>query len=510
MATDRTEPDAWVLFDVDELLRTATDQRSVGEILWCADHRARELLGEVGDDDAGAVLRGWPAVIEAANDAWAAIPAPAPSGPSGDTEDRMAQLQASAAAINRTLSRDWPGHGESDARMAQIASDLSRAARLVQRFGRNAPIQVPAVRHDIAAARTRIMHTVHVATHAVIVAMHHHGRTRYLDARRAGEPVSQANRHSPYTAGATGRWITRLGACEAMAGGFIAPGFPHVLAYEVRPAACDADRFERALTGWDLQVHRTLAHAPNATNIEAVCRTEAGIASGGQVLIAAARAGGRLPSTMASDQLDAALGYSATAWRDVAARWSDLRSPTTPPDLDLSRAAAEVRAAFREIAHDATTMAPLDEIAERPATAPAATAVVSALESAAQRAHVVTEHADTPGLSGPARTLSRRAQADLAVGLSEPPPGQEEHTPVSPVDIAAKRWIALPRPVADGLRAATEAVLTTTSSAAAAAAVHTPEPAHLASTAGTPAREARREPASSLSRPTAEGNRPSR
>ena len=84
------------------------------------------------------------------------------------------------------------------------------------------------------------------------------------------------------------------------------------------------------------------------------------------------------------------------------------------------RAAAEVRAAYREITHDATTMSSLDTIAARPGLEPAATASLHSLESGPELAYGVAEKAATRDLTGQARALSIRAHNDIEAGLATP------------------------------------------------------------------------------------------
>src|SRR3546814_10424937 len=79
---------------------------------------------------------------------------------------------------------------------------------------------------------------------------------------------------------------------------------------------------------------------------------------------------------------------------------------------------------------------------------------------------VVAEKADTPNLTGPARALSRRAHNDVEAGLATPPV-EGDVVWVSPADILAKRLVPLPPPVAETLRAASDATIDATSSASA-------------------------------------------
>jgi hypothetical protein len=72
----------------------------------------------------------------------------------------------------------------------------------------------------------------------------------------------------------------------------------------------------------------------------------------------------------------------------------------------LVRAAAEVRAALRELTQDATTLARPEVIATRVSLDQATAATLRAIESGLELAHVVAEKADNHNLTGPARALS--------------------------------------------------------------------------------------------------------
>lgn len=436
MAADPSHGAESGLFAVDELAHTIGDQRSVGEMLWDADCGARELLGDVDSERAASLLRSWPALVAAAGQLWGALPDADRQGPYRH-DNQVANLQEAAQAVEARLRRDGPGPAR-DPRMTRIAADFTRAARLVARFGGQAATWRYDVQRDLAAARARTMHTLYVATHAVVVA---------LRAQRHGQTVDT---------GPTSRWIVRMTACENLAGR-AADRLPHALSGEAPRSPLDPDRLQHALTRWDLQVHRTLAREPSVTNLEAVARTEAGIASIGQILIAAAHHRQALPTDLAFERLDPTLGRFVGDWRGLARRWADLRTPTMPIDADLARVAGEVRAAFRELAHDGTTMAPIAIIAERPATGPAATAVTTAASTSPERAQLVADHADNEHLSGPARTIARRIRDDIAAGVTDTPV-DENAAWVSPADIAAARVIPAPPPIVDGLRAASTAV----------------------------------------------------
>jgi hypothetical protein len=160
------------------------------------------------------------------------------------------------------------------------------------------------------------------------------------------------------------------------------------------------------------------------------------------------------------------------------------------------RTAAEVRAAYRELTHDASTMASLDVIATRPGLERGTRATLHALESGPELAYVVAEKADTPGLTGPARALSIRAHTDIDAGLATPHPDGDVVW-VSPADILAQRRVRVPPPVQESLRTACAITAAASSTAGAAATV-----AHKNCQAATPTiQPTHRSNATTLARP---------
>ena len=124
------------------------------------------------------------------------------------------------------------------------------------------------------------------------------------------------------------------------------------------------------------------------------------------------------------------------------------------------RAAAEVRAAYRELTHNVTTQASAETIATRPGLGRGFVASLDALAAASELAHGVAEAADRSDLAGPARALSRRAHDDIEAGLATADLNDDQAW-VSPADILAKRLVSLPPPVVEGLmRVSAEVVRT--------------------------------------------------
>ena len=453
------------LFDVDQIPMTLRDVRSVGEMLFDVDHLARQLLMDVAGDDAGPLLRGWPTMVAAAEDLWAALPG---RRPGSDERDRpITSLSAQAATIETSLAgrKAWPGQGPIDPRTTQMAETLLSAAALVRRYGAEIPHERSDAHRDLEAARTRIMHGLYLGAHAVSVALHQNGRDRVNDARAAGRRVHLVQHHSPYAIAPTGVWVDRMAACETTARSYLAGRFAQALAGEAIRPVDDPGRLAQALANWDIRSHRALAGNPTPANILLITRTQGLISGAGMVLVDAAATAGLLEP---SDRLTPSIAQAGRSWSNLASRWGDLAPPGARLDTPLARAAAEVRAAFRQVTHNATTLAAPEAIATRAGLEQATLAALRAIEAGSELAHVVAEKADAPNLTGPARALSRRAHDDIEAGLATPDPAGDIVW-VSPVDIIAKRQIPLPPPVAEALRE-TSAALTQAAYAAAAAA----------------------------------------
>ncbi len=437
------------LFDADAIPFTTGDIRTVGEMLADVDHQARLLLLDVDGDHAGGLVRGWPALVTAASELWAALPR------TGYPDERpMERLVAHAATIDNSLSAGWPGRRDLDHRMAHMTETLQAASGLVRRYGPEISGHGAALRQDLQAARSRTMHSLYVAAHASNVALHAHGFDRYREARQAGRKVALSTVHSPYVVAPTATWVGRFATAEAIAGRYLAGGLVAGVASEARRPTDDHNRIPRALVGWDIQAHRTLATRSSAADNVTVSRTQALIAGVGLLLVdahahrhAAATPAGSHPST---ERLTSSLDAVGRAWNNFASRWDDLPAPTDRPDPKLLRASAELRAAYRELTHDATiTFAP-HVIAQHAGLERALTATLAAIESCPELADVLAEKANQPGLVGRARALSHRAHNDIEAGLATPDPSGDVVW-VSVGDIHQKRQVPLPPPVRQAL-----------------------------------------------------------
>ena len=314
------------------------------------------------------------------------------------------------------------------------------------------------------------MHGLYLTAHAVNVALHDNGRDRVNDARASGRRVHLAQHHSPYAIAPTGVWVDRMSACENTARSYLTDRFAQALAGEAIRPVDDPGRLAQALASWDIQSHRALVRDLEPSNMLLITRTQGLIAGASMVLVDAAATAGIIEP---SDRLVPAIAEAGRSWSNLASRWGDLAPPGARLEEPLARAAAEVRAAYRQITHDTTTLATPEVIATRPGLPQATMATLRAIEGGTELAHVVAEKADAPNLTGPARALSRRAHNDVEAGLATPP-AEGDVVWVSPADILAKRLVPLPPPVAEALRSAGDVTTEASSTASAMATIHSP------------------------------------
>src|SRR3546814_10415446 len=111
------------------------------------------------------------------------------------------------------------------------------------------------------------------------------------------------------------------------------------------------------------------------------------------VLVDAAATAGILEP---SDRLVPAIAEAGRSWSNLASRWGDLAPPGARLEEPLARAAAEVRAAYRQITHDTTTLATPEVIASSPGLPQDPTATPRATEAGTELPHAVDQEADPP------------------------------------------------------------------------------------------------------------------
>src|SRR5665811_838163 len=440
------------------------DQRSVGELLLDADFTTRQLLMDVTGQDAPAMLRTWGEVVQSASELWATLPQPFRGTTSPIDGVTIARLESMSQLMHRDqVRRGWPGDGPPDERLLHVAETLTRAADLIDRRGGHIGPTDPAVRADLDAARMRIMHTLYVGAHSVGVAAGQHVRDVELSTRGKSDRESRA---VPRGRDA----INRLAAFEQLAGAYVGNQFARAAQGEHVHGPYGTERLQQALICWDIQAHRTLAATPTPANMLLASRTQAGIATAAAAILHAGARTRHVDAHAYEHRLEPTLDASQQAWTQVATRWAEMTTPASRTDLDLVHAAGEVRAAVREVAHDKTTWARPEVMAGRVDLGEAAEYLQQALSTAVDLACVIRDvAAQDANLTGPARAMSHRANADIERTADCGHRGKDVVW-VSSGDVFANRTVTIPEPVRAGLVDAADTLVQTASNAMSAAA----------------------------------------
>src|SRR5450631_337805 len=230
-----------------------------------------------------------------------------------------------------------------------------------------------------------------------------------------------------------------------------------------------AERLQQALIGWDIQAHRTLAATPTAANLLLASRTQAGIATAAAAIVHAGASTGHVDTHAYEHRLAPALDATQQAWTHVATRWAEMTTPASRTDLNLVHAAGDVRAAVREVSHDKTTWARPEVMAGRVDLGEAAQHLQQALSTAVDVACVTRDiAAQGTNLTGPARAMSQRANADIG-RAADRGHRDEDVVWVTPGDVYANRTVTIPQPVRAGLVDATDTLVQTAGNAMSAA-----------------------------------------
>src|SRR5215204_800352 len=110
---------------------SAGEGPTVGELLDDSDGLVREALLDMSADRALGMVRGWPQLMQSAAELWAVLPPDPTVSANGDP---IAILAAMGKAVGRSCAAGhWPGRGPRDEAWEEIASNLVRAQRLLQR-----------------------------------------------------------------------------------------------------------------------------------------------------------------------------------------------------------------------------------------------------------------------------------------------------------------------------------------------------------------------------------------
>lgn len=433
------------------------DGRSVGELLLDADLHARSALWDPNPDEAAARVRTWGEVIEAAAAMWAAIP-------DRDNDPTMAQLHARAARPNPR----WPGGGEGDPTLTTVAASLTRAADLVSARRHPTAALSEAGHLDAEAARTRLMHTVYVASHAVALALDHHVRDlrRRLEAGRAlpaGESLTHAR---------TAR--ERTTAAERLAGLYLETRWPAALAGQHQPTP-DTSRLQTAVARWDVAAHRVLTRSPTIADLSAVAQVQGQLVMATSILTASAAHAGLVDGASFAQRLAPSLVEAERAWAHLGANLRQLTGRDRRRNPELLLTANELTASLREYTHDHSGLARPSAVAQDEALWEVTRTLRGATAAAPDIAQTVREVLVEAELSASATATHALVTAHLG--------SDRQEAGVNPADLAHHRQIPLPGAARGVLaEAADQAVHAVRAVDVATGALHPPR------TAGTPDR----------------------
>ncbi|MBT9257762.1 hypothetical protein KMZ30_19510 [Phycicoccus sp. KQZ13P-1] len=389
----------------------------MGELLLDADLHARLALWDPNPDEAAARVRTWGEVIEAAAAVWAAIP-------DRDNDPTMAQLHARAARPNPR----WPGGGEGDPTLTTVAASLMRAADLVS-ARRHPTAELSEAGHlDAEAARTRLMHTVYVASHAVALSLDHHVRDlrRRLEAGRA-VPAGESLTHAR-----TAR--ERATAAERLAGLYLETRWPAALAGQHQPSP-DTSRLQTAVARWDVAAHRALTRSPTIADLSAVAQVQAQLALATSTLTAAAAHAALVDGESFAQRLAPSLVEAERAWAHLGADLRQLTGRDRRRNPELLLSANELTASLREYTHDQSGQARPSAVAQDEALWEVTRTLRGAAAAAPDIAQTVREVLVEAELSASATSIHALVAAHLGRDLQE--------AWVNPADLAHHRQVPL-------------------------------------------------------------------
>ena len=401
---------------------TRRDHRSVGEILLDADHTARDLLPDVGDLDAAAMLRTWPELVQTAATLWSLLPVAAQVRATGphSASDPMARVAAMTAALHRgSRTHRWPGPGPTDPRLRSIADSFARAAELIDRHRAPGPARNAAVHADADASRARIIHTLYITTHGMRLAVLAHTRAVEATVTPWGRIPAPGGLSTPRSV------LSRLDAVERVTGAYVSRTFPAALAREHRHEPYGS-RVATAVAAWDVHAHRAIMANPTAGHLRLVARTQELLLGHTAVLLSAAAHAGAIDAFQYDTRLDQPLDLARATWGASGRSWAQFASHAARPDSPvLTQAAAEVRAALREITIDGSTAAAPEVIASRVNLSSVAGTLATVLSSSTDLAHVVRDVVTDPAVTFPARAVNAAAVAGSTNSRGDGVPGSD-------------------------------------------------------------------------------------
>jgi hypothetical protein len=235
---------------------SASEGRTVAELLDDSDGLAREALLDMSADRALGMVRGWPQLMQSAAELWAVLPPDPTVAADGDP---IAILAAMGRAVGRGLAAGhWPGRGPRDEAWEQVAANFVQARRLRQ----EQPVASEAVsiggQTSPTTANTQMLHALYVAAHATAVTLTGYERdlqNRLESGARRRQPLVE--RPTALEVESARGMIARFDAIEQLAAGSLAARLINPADQPATGRRRPAMRLEAALAAWEIQAHRT-------------------------------------------------------------------------------------------------------------------------------------------------------------------------------------------------------------------------------------------------------------
>ncbi|MGG5258680.1 hypothetical protein [Phycicoccus avicenniae] len=417
------------------------ESRSVGELLTACDLSARQMLLEPEHLAAAELLRSWPELVQAGQELLAATRVSSASGSTIlERADEVAErIRLIGDGLHAQLERrGWPGPGPGDPRMVALSDVFVGVHDRVERRWRRAQAGRIDVAADAAALRARVMHTLYIATHAVLLAVRQESTEARLRPRGLTRVQTRRLAAMRYCDG-------RLETAERMLAVPVYRVFPSALTgqHTEKP---HPDRLAAALGLWELEAHRAMAREPHLGTLMEVSRVQAASVAMTRAVLVALCTGDEDDRTSPASVVDEPLASAAGAWQSLHA---DVRDVTHLADrvtrLELAAAGAELVAAFSEVLTTGTENASIRMI-RRATGEDTAAALLGSLTSQVDLATVVVDILAGEPLGVTARTarqFARRFEVDAL--------GTALQAMVTPQDLAADRTVPLPPEIRDAL-----------------------------------------------------------
>ena len=162
------------------------------------------------------------------------------------------------------------------------------------------------------------------------------------------------------------------------------------------------------------------------------------------MILSAAAQTGAIERLQYATRLEQPLDLARSAWAATARSWTQLAAHGVRPDAtSLTVAAAEVRAALREITIDGSRTATAAVIASRTDLPVTARTLGTVLSTSTDLAHVVGDVTHDPRVTFPARAVNAAALAARTTPGGGSVPGSGEATDVDIKDLTTNREIPL-------------------------------------------------------------------